>query len=140
MGRVSRHVEGEPGVTANGIRKGVKAKRDTVTLALDRLLSEGYIERRKEGQSYRHFSLQPFDEDTVPHPFPNRSPGTVQPTVPLFPSPLREGHGAREHHRSDDRSPELSDRIRKDLKAVALIEDDDLRERAWANLTASRGE
>lgn len=96
MGRVARYIEEDPGAGVNAIRRGVEGKRARdKDLALRLLITEGYIERRQEGQRQRHYSVQPFDENPhtnrVPQR-PNRVPDTVEPTVSPCPVPT-EGHG-----------------------------------------------
>ena len=131
MARVSRYIEDEPGATANGIRNGVKAKRDTVALALRLLMSEGFVERREQGQAHRHYSARPFDESTAPQPRPNRAPGTVQATAPTRPPPVRRGTG----HGQQNGHTDLVDRAQE----INAMSDEGEQERAWRRLKAEVG-
>lgn len=60
MERASRAVEEQPGLTRNAVRLAVGGKAEYVDMALRTLVSEGYIEVRKDGSANRHHSLRPF--------------------------------------------------------------------------------
>jgi hypothetical protein len=87
MRRVSEAVEADEGLTRNAIRTTIGGRSEWVSLALELLVSEGYIEARRDGQSLHHFSVQPYREDTESQPSPNRVPDSVPATesnrVPL---------------------------------------------------------
>jgi hypothetical protein len=94
MERVSEFVESESGATLNAIKRAVSGKREYVTAAIERLLSECFIERRSERQAQRHYSLRPYREaDDQPRPddrasVPNAGLGSGNMTeaheIPLF--------------------------------------------------------
>ena len=79
MEKVSRYIESEPGANRNSIKTGVQGKTDYKDLALNILVSEGYVERRSHGQAHQHYSARAYRENTDrspgPQPVPNRSPG-----------------------------------------------------------------
>lgn len=64
----------------------VSGKRDVTSLALDVLVKEGNVRRRKEGQAHLHEVVKPYrdkqdnaDDSPVPQPFPQKwSKGTVR--------------------------------------------------------------
>jgi hypothetical protein len=60
MERVSWLVEGDPGLSKRAIRAAVKGGNRYVDLALELLLSEKYVEVRRDGQTDAHHSLKPF--------------------------------------------------------------------------------
>jgi hypothetical protein len=62
MERVSMLLETDPGLSKRSIRSAVQGKAVFVDLALDLLVSEKYVERRKDGQADRHHSQRPFRE------------------------------------------------------------------------------
>jgi hypothetical protein len=62
MERVSWLVEGNPGLSKRAIRSAVKGGNAYIDLALELLLSEGFVEVRRDGQSDQHHSLKPFRE------------------------------------------------------------------------------
>jgi hypothetical protein len=97
MQRVSETVSADEGLTGNAIRTAIGGRTEYVSLALELLVSEGYIEVRKDGQAHLHYSIRPYREDcepatvsTVSLPFPNHGPDTVSHRVPL---PVGEGPG-----------------------------------------------
>jgi hypothetical protein len=63
METISRAVEDTAGASKNEIRSAVKGRNEYRDLALDRLISEGYIEVVRDGQPHRHYSLRRFRED-----------------------------------------------------------------------------
>ena len=64
MQRVSEAVECNAGLTTNALRTTVKGRGEYVTLALQLLVSEGYIEAHKDGQALRHHTINPYRQDT----------------------------------------------------------------------------
>lgn len=74
MEKVSRYVEQHPAAGRNQIREGVTGKTQAKDLALTLLVEEGWIDRQKDGQSYRHTTLRPFRKATDPGP--TRTPGS----------------------------------------------------------------
>jgi len=58
MEQVSKLLEGDPGLSKRSIRSAVKGKNEYIDLALDLLVSEGFVERQKDG----NHSLRPFRE------------------------------------------------------------------------------
>ncbi len=64
MEKVSRQLEALPsGMPGSGLERAVGGKRDYVRLAIDRLITEGYISVSKEGASKIHRSVRAFRED-----------------------------------------------------------------------------
>jgi hypothetical protein len=62
MERVSRAVEEFPGLTKNSIRSSVTGKNEFKDLALDLLVTEGYVRAERDGQASRHHPIRPFRE------------------------------------------------------------------------------
>lgn len=62
MERVSRALEAEPGLTTNAIKGAVTGKAETVSLAIEMLVSEGFVRVEQDGQARRHHSVRPFSE------------------------------------------------------------------------------
>lgn len=62
MEQVSKLLEGDAGLSKRSIRSSVKGKGIYIDLALDLLLSEGYVQRQRDGTADRHNSLRPFRE------------------------------------------------------------------------------
>jgi hypothetical protein len=60
MERVSWLLEGDPGLSKRSIRSSVKGGSKYIDLALELLLSEGFVEVRRDGQTDSHHSLKPF--------------------------------------------------------------------------------
>ena len=100
MGRVAEAVAAEPGMTSNGIEKGVKGNAAAKRTALRLLVEEGFIDQRPDGQALRHYAARPFqDGDRVPasQPGPDRVRTQSAETASPRPSPYRGdsgGHGA----------------------------------------------
>jgi hypothetical protein len=95
MQRVSELVERDEGLSANAIRTAIGGRGEYVTLALQLLVSEAYVDIDKEGQAHRHRSLKPYrqPESTESQPSPHRVPDPV-PGTESTESPLRSrGHG-----------------------------------------------
>lgn len=100
MERLSRAIEEQPGLSKRGLRKAVPGKNDAKDLALELLITEGYIAARHEGNADRHYPSNPYREDLdnpdrapVPRPCPDRAPGTVESDRAPVPLPLRGGTG-----------------------------------------------
>jgi hypothetical protein len=64
MERVSEAVERDAGLTRNAIRTTVGGRAEYVSLALELLVSEGYIETEKDSQALRHRSVRQYREQT----------------------------------------------------------------------------
>jgi KaiC/GvpD/RAD55 family RecA-like ATPase len=91
MQRVSELLERDEGLSANAVRTAIGGRSEYVTLALQLLVSEGYIVAEKDGQAHRHRSLKPYrepTESTESPPCPNRVPDPV-PGTESTESPLR---------------------------------------------------
>ena len=78
MERVSKVVEQDPGLSKRAIRAAISGRHDVIDLALELLVSEGFVEQRPDGRANAHHSLKPFREGThepdrahVPHRAPN---------------------------------------------------------------------
>lgn len=101
MQRVSELVESDDGLSANAIRSAIRARGEYVTLALQLLVSEGFIEARKDGQAHRHRSLRryrvPPSPDQVRDPVPGtRSTESLPVGGGLGTGPGAVGHGDRD--------------------------------------------
>jgi AAA domain len=111
MERVSRAVEDEPGVGTNAIRRTIKGKARFVQEALARLIEEGHVDCRRDGdgKAVRHYSIRPFraDDDTVSQPRPDHVPETVSGTASPRPLP----YGGRGHGRGADEHPDPDNRV-----------------------------
>ncbi|MGI8731411.1 MAG: hypothetical protein ACR2LK_15760 [Solirubrobacteraceae bacterium] len=107
MERVSRAVEAEPGLSVRALRAAVSGKREARDLALDLLVAEGYVERRQDGQAFRHYTMRAFRADDEPEPptvapvaqpWPDRGPATVEtdrgPRGPVPTHARATGHGS----------------------------------------------
>jgi hypothetical protein len=77
MERVSRTVEGSPGMTRRAIRDTVTGKNEHILAALDVLIAEEYVRENHDGRYPTHWVDRPFREaeDTQRSPGPQRSPG-----------------------------------------------------------------
>ncbi len=93
MRRISEAVAAEPGISTNGIEKGVSGKTEAKRQGLRLLIAESYIDPRQEGNARRHYPLKPFVEnpDLAPSPpsRPDLAPETVDPHLAPSPLPLR---------------------------------------------------
>ena len=92
MQRVSETVEQSPGLSRNAIRTAVGGRAENVTLAVELLLSEGYVKVRRDGKAHAHYSVTPFREptgSTESQPSPNQVPDSVEEPGPPSPGPLR---------------------------------------------------
>lgn len=121
MARVAAAVAATPGMTKNAIRGTVKGKTSAVDLALELLVTEGFIVVEREGQSHRHRLVKPFEEDHDP-----RDPTATQPRPVAVPSdrdPATRlttvavaGHGGEvAHDRDPDPDAELARLAEKGL-------------------------
>jgi len=63
MEKVSRALEGGAELSTNSITSIVSGKGEHVGLALELLVSEGYVSRKRDGQRQVHRSVRPFRED-----------------------------------------------------------------------------
>ena len=68
MKRVSDALEAEDGRTRTEIRSAVKGKNESIDMAIDALIREGYI-RIEEGArgSLHHHLIEPFTDRRKPH-------------------------------------------------------------------------
>lgn len=90
MEKASRLVEERAGASLSDVRRGVSGKAAYVDQAVERLITEGFFERRQDGQAHRHYSVRPFregDDDTPSQPRPNPVPDIGRATVSPSPSP-----------------------------------------------------
>ena len=62
MRQLSRAIVDTPGLSVTSTRGRVSGKNDTIDLARELLIAEGYVEERQEGSAKRHYSLRPFEE------------------------------------------------------------------------------
>jgi hypothetical protein len=118
MQRVSEVVERDAGLSQTAIRAAVGSRAEHVRLALQLLISEGYVAAEKDGQTHTHRSLRPYRQDTDeqlqldpdpptastaspprPHPVPDAVPGTAStaslPERDAGPDPVLTGHANR---------------------------------------------
>jgi hypothetical protein len=97
MERVSRAVEDEPGLSKSAVRAAVPGNSEAKDLALETLVAEGWLERRREGQAHRHHSVRPYreadDPAPLPEPCPDPAPGRVPDDPAPLPRPTRAGGG-----------------------------------------------
>lgn len=64
MDKISRYVEGHPGVSKNSITAAVGGKRDYVFLAIDLLITKGYLSTTPgKNRSVQHHSVHPYRQD-----------------------------------------------------------------------------
>jgi hypothetical protein len=99
MGRVAEYLAtcgSEPSQAE--ILRTVRGKRDGLILALECLVEEGYVARRMDGAGHASSPRPPVrrgrmipHRSPVPRPFPDRSGGTAETTVPPFPPPYYKG-------------------------------------------------
>jgi hypothetical protein len=95
MERVSRAVEDSPGLTRRALRGVVTGRHDMKELALELLVTEGYVEQRQAGAYPTHHSTAPFraDDDSGPTG-PKLAPGASGTTLaPLAPHTRARGQG-----------------------------------------------
>src|SRR5690606_13599475 len=128
MEQVSRFLEDIPCASVTGVQRGVQGKTDTIRLALECLVEEGYVakEATKSGHQYR--SVRAFREDdpvenlTAP-PAPPRAPddrgAAPRPTAPHR-APM--DRGAVSGDLESDRAPRAPDPPRSGGPAGARSE------------------
>jgi hypothetical protein len=73
MEKVSRAVEAEPGLNIRQVREAVPGGNEYIDRALDLLVREEWMERRKQGTARCHYVLQTYREDTDPDRAGNRA-------------------------------------------------------------------
>lgn len=111
MGRVAAYLAENPGASRNAVIRDVSGKRTGLDEALRVLISEGYVERRQEGQAHHHYPLRTYedaDRGTEAQPRPNRGPAQLLATEAPRPAPRRgrpAGPGDNGHADSGDRGP-----------------------------------
>jgi hypothetical protein len=110
MQRVSEVVEQEPGLSATAIRTAVGGRKDYVRLALQLLISEGYVTAEQEGKAHRHHTTRPYRQDadeqqqtSLDEPHGSHGSATGPARVP-DPSPGTGSHGS--HPRRGDPIPD----------------------------------
>lgn len=104
MERVSRHIEGNPGLATRRIRDDVDGGNDYIDKALRALHDEEFVHVETTGQARRFYSLRPYRQADDPqlHPtVPNRAEtvpeARCERTVPTVPLPIGgtgTGHAA----------------------------------------------
>jgi hypothetical protein len=97
MARVAEFVNDEPGASRNHIRQGVAGRGEWVDKALHLLTAEGYIDRRKEGQTYAHYTLLHYENQPGPtesQPSPGNSPANRVPGSPPLRDPVPDPVGS----------------------------------------------
>jgi hypothetical protein len=80
MAKISAALERDPGLSKRAIRVAVGGKSETVDLALELLVSEGYVRVETDGRGGHHHPVRPYSEPTVPtvtRPCPDRDPDTL---------------------------------------------------------------
>ncbi len=102
MAKVSELVARDEGLGKKAIRTAIGSNNRVVDLALDLLISEGFVEVRQEGSKHGHYQLKPYvqaeDEPavlTVLEPCSEGAQSTLPSTV--LSVPLPEGGHAAEH-------------------------------------------
>jgi hypothetical protein len=96
MRRVAAVLVEQPGLSKRAIRQAVRGtKNDAKDLALELLVTEGYVRVEQDGPAVRHYIDRPFDDpENAPCPtVPQPCPGTDRDTVPAVPHPLRGARG-----------------------------------------------
>ena len=103
MRRVWDFVKDEPGASRNAIRDGVTGRGAWIDKALHLLIAEGYIDRRRDGQTYAHHAVREYENQPGPtESQPSPGPGS------------RTGSGGSPPLRDPDPGPSelgLSDRV-----------------------------
>lgn len=68
MEKISRCLEhqGDAGFSKRAVKSAVGGKTDAKDLAIELLVTEGYVEVAKEGATHLHFSAQPYRSDSDP--------------------------------------------------------------------------
>jgi hypothetical protein len=108
MEKVSRALEADSGLSVRAVRSAAKGKGEYVDLALELLISEGFV-RTEPGarNSTRHYSVRPYRDDdptTVSPPCPDRVPDTVDATVSRVPTLI--GDTVTEHTNTTTDNPD----------------------------------
>lgn len=113
MEKISRALEGAPGLSKRAIRDTVNGKNDAKDLALELLIAEDHIRAERDGQAIRHYVLEPYREpDDEPPPCPRAPtvpqpcPGTVQSDRAPVPPPLRARGTGHTDAGTTNRAPE----------------------------------
>jgi hypothetical protein len=107
MEKVSRACEDNPGLSKRALRTVVGGKTGYADLAIELLLSEGYLEVRCDGQARCHYAIRPFrdaesnpDHDprdpTVTHRDPQTRVTVANDRDPVTPPIRGHGHGHAE--------------------------------------------
>jgi hypothetical protein len=112
MERVSRVVEQDGRLSANAICTAVGGRKANVTLAIQLLLSEGYLSVEEDGQAHYHHSVKPYREttrSTGSGPVPNQVPEPAAPTGSTGSPPLKEGPGTGPGGKTHEDSNRVSD-------------------------------
>jgi hypothetical protein len=60
MEHVSQLLDATRGLSKRAVRQGVHGKNDTIDLALETLIAEGFVTVEKDGPARRHFSARPY--------------------------------------------------------------------------------
>jgi hypothetical protein len=121
MQRVSEAVEHDAGLTRNSIRTTVGGRAEYVTLALELLISERYIDAEKDGQALRHKSIKAYrasTESTESQPSPNRVPDSVPGTESTESLLLSRGLGYGPGHNSSSNG---ADRVPDDGTPLTVV-------------------
>jgi hypothetical protein len=149
MERVSKALEDDEGLSGNAIRTTIGGRAEYVNLALELLITEGYIEVRKDGQAHRHYSIKPYREDADSanrvhrdQPWPNRVPDTGADTVSnRVPNPVGIGHGTGHGSDSAGNTNRVPDQqaVGDRLRLIAAMSDEDAQERAYQELERDTG-
>jgi hypothetical protein len=79
MEKVSRAVEAEPGLNIRQVREAVPGGNEYIDRALDLLVREEWMERRKRGAAQCHYVLRAYREDTDPDRAGNRAETVPKP-------------------------------------------------------------
>lgn len=106
MARVALYVEGNPGACRNDVIRDVTGKRKSLDGALQLLVSEGNVERRKEGNAHRHYLVRPYDQSEA-QARPDRGP-EPSPTTEAARPTLKEGDSAGSDVEAPTEAPSAS--------------------------------
>ncbi len=122
MQAVSEALETTPGLSKRAIRATVGGKAGYVDLALDLLVSEGFVTVERGAGGHAHSSVTPYRQptvSTVSDPCPQACPDTgSKDRVPVSP-PLKGGHG----HGHDNGHSNGAHRVPTDTDLEALFGD-----------------
>lgn len=113
MERVSKAVEAQPGLTRNAVRATVQHKATYVDLALELLISEGFVTFKREGQAKLHHVVKPYRVPTESHRVPDPAGDTGSPGPPPFkgtrdPDPAATTNGTATESLDLDRAERLA--------------------------------